>query len=351
MITKHVTEIQIPDSPSIPGLVFRHYRGAEDHALMAGLVNPANEADSVPEASSEETMAHYYAEPKNLDPYKDVLITEVSGKPACYSRVFWLDQTRHAGAPAVGAPAAGTVARIYRSVTFMHPAWRRKGLGRAILSYNEKRIREVAAGHPAEVEKFFEVTVPDANVGALVLLKQFGYQVIRHFFIMSCDLSEDVPTASMPSGLELRPAKPQHYREIWNAIEEAFIDHWGFSPRNDEDYRRWLRHPEFDPTLWKVAWAGDQVAGAAINLISQSENKRLGRNWAWTEPIGVRRPWRQRGLGRALLLESQREMKARGMHGAALEVDTENTTNALHLYENCGYKAVRRWDLHRKELK
>jgi len=44
-------------------------------------------------------------------------------------------------------------------------------------------------------------------------------------------------------------------------------------------------------------------------------------------------------------------MKARGMQAAALEVDTENTTNALHLYESCGYKAVRRWDLYRKELK
>lgn len=341
MNAKTVTEIQIPNAPAIPGLVFRHYRGAEDHALMAGLVNVANEADGVPEASSEEAMAHYYAEPKNLNPYKDVLITEVNGQPACYSRVFWLDQDTD----------RESKARIYRSVTFMHPAWRRKGLGRAILPYNERRIREIASEHPKELTKFFEITVPDANTGAHVLLEQSGYQVRRRFYVMSCDLIGDVPTASMPSGLELRPAKPNHYRKIWDAIEEAFIDHWGFTPRNDKDYEHWLQHPEFDPTLWTVVWDGDQVAGAAINLISQSENERLGRNWAWTEPLGVRRPWRRRGLGRALLLESQREMKARGIQAAALEVDTENTSNALHLYESCGYKAVRRWDLHRKELK
>jgi ribosomal protein S18 acetylase RimI-like enzyme len=155
----------------------------------------------------------------------------------------------------------------------------------------------------------------------------------------------------MPEGIELRRAEPEHYRQIWDAIEEAFVDHWGFTPRNDEDYQRWLEHPEFDPSLWKVAWDSDQVAGAAINVDPQSENHKLGRKWAWTEPLAVRRPWRKRGLGRALLLESQREMKMHGMQVAALDVDAENTSNALHLYQRCGYKTERRWDLHRKELK
>jgi GNAT superfamily N-acetyltransferase len=308
---------------------------------MAGLVNAANEGDGIPEASSEESMAHYYAEPKNLDPFKDVLITEVDGKPACYSRVFWLDQDT----------GRDNAVRIYRSVTFMHPAWRRKGLGRAILPYNERRIREIASEHPHKLTKFFEVTVPDANTGAHVLLEQSGYQALRHFYIMSCDLSGEIPSASMPAGMQLRPSRPEHYRQIWDAIEEAFIDHWGYTPRNEDDYQQWLKHPEFDPALWAVAWDGDQVAGASINVVSTSENALLGRNWAWTEPLGVRRPWRKRGLGRALLRESQREMKARGIQAAALEVDSENTSNALHLYEGCGYKTVRRWDLHRKELK
>ena len=341
MIAKQVTEIQIPDAPAIPGLTFRHYRGAADHALMAGLVNAANEGDGVPEASSEETMAHYYAEPKNLDPYQDVLITEVNGEPACYSRVFWLDEQ---------ADDEGMV-RVYRSISFMHPAWRRKGLGRVILAYNEGRIRQIAAGHSGNIRKLMQTVAPDANTGAAVMLKQFGYQVLRCFYVMSCDLSDEIPSATFPAGLELRYAKPEHYRQIWDAVEEAFVDHWGFSARSEEDYQNWLRNPEFDPTLWKIAWDGDQVAGASINVAPQGDNEKLGSNWAWTEPLGVRRPWRKRGLGRALLLESQREMKVRGIQAAALEVDTENTSNALHLYESCGYKAVSRWDLYRKELK
>ena len=64
----------------------------------------------------------------------------------------------------------------------------------------------------------------------------------------------------------------------------------------------------------------------------------------------MRRPSRRRGLGRALLLASQREMKVRGLLAAALEVDAENPNKALHLYESSGYQIVRRWDLYRKEL-
>ncbi|MCL5429839.1 MAG: hypothetical protein M1347_08610 [Chloroflexi bacterium] len=190
MTTKHIDEIKIPNAPPIPWLTFRHYRGAEDHALMADLVNTANQADGVPEVSSEETMAHYYSDPKNLDPYKDVLITEVNGQPACYSRVFWLDQDANLEGKA----------RIYRSVTFMRPAWRRKGLGRASQAYNERRIREIAAGDPPNQAKYLEVTIPEAQLEAAVLLKQFGYRPTRHFFIMSRDLSGEIPAASMPSG-------------------------------------------------------------------------------------------------------------------------------------------------------
>jgi mycothiol synthase len=341
MVAKQVSEIRIPGAPPIPGLTFRHYRGAADHALMAGLVNAANEGDGVPEASSEGTMAHYYAEPKNLDPFQDVLITEVNGQPACYSRVFWLEEQADGEAKV----------RIYRSISFMHPAWRRKGLGRAILAYNEARIRQIAASHPKEIKKFLQTIAPDANTGAAVLLKQFGYQVLRRFYVMSCDLSGEIPAANVPAGLEIRLAQPEHYRQIWDAIEEAFIDSWGHEPRNEKDYQKWLKHPEFDPGLWKVAWDGDQVSGASINVAPQGDNEKLGMNWAWTEPLGVRLPWRKRGLGKALLLASQHEMKARGIQAAALEVDTENTSNALRLYESCGYKTVRRWDLHRKELK
>ena len=70
----------------------------------------------------------------------------------------------------------------------------------------------------------------------------------------------------------------------------------------------WVATPDLDPSLWLVAWDGDQVAGAAINVIH-------GGAWGETDDLFVRRPWRKRGLGRALLVGSLRLFKgARADH-------------------------------------
>ncbi len=182
------------------------------------------------------------------------------------------------------------------------------------------------------------------------LLQEKGYTLRRHYFVMSRDLAQSIAAPKWPVGLEVRPATREHLRAVWDAIEEAFLDHWGFSPHSEEDYQAWLNLPDLDPSLWVVAWDGQQVAGVAVNFIFRGENETLGRRWAWTEPLCVRRPWRRLGLGRALLEQSMLVMRARGMQCAALEVDTENPNQALHVYQSCGYRSERRWDLYRKEL-
>jgi ribosomal protein S18 acetylase RimI-like enzyme len=52
--------------------------------------------------------------------------------------------------------------------------------------------------------------------------------------------------------------------------------------------------------------------------------------------LGVRRPWRGRGLGRALLLHTFGEFHRRGVTRISLGVDSENPTGATKLYESAG---------------
>jgi hypothetical protein len=82
---------------------------------------------------------------------------------------------------------------------------------------------------------------------------------------------EDIPEAPMPSGLELRPVRPEHCRAIWEAAVEAFRDLWGSVPRGDDDYQTWLGDDEFQPEIWKVAWdaATGQVAGMVLGFIRE----------------------------------------------------------------------------------
>jgi len=80
---------------------------------------------------------------------------------------------------------------------------------------------------------------------------------------------------------------------------------------------------------------GDQVAGAAINVIHEGD-------WGETDDLFVRRPWRRRALGRALLVGSLHLLNARGLVTAGLGVDAENVSGALSLYESVGFRPYQR---------
>ena len=155
----------------------------------------------------------------------------------------------------------------------------------------------------------------------------------------------------MPEGLEVRPAKPEHYRVIWEADVEAFRDHWGFSEPTEDDYQRWLNNPVIlQPELWKIAWDGDKVAGQVKSFINHEENEVYNRKRGWTEFISVRRPWRRRGLARSLLVQSLHAVKEAGMTEAALGVHIENPNGAFRLYENVGFRLAKHFTVYRKPI-
>jgi ribosomal protein S18 acetylase RimI-like enzyme len=161
-------------------------------------------------------------------------------------------------------------------------------------------------------------------------------------------LDEPVPDFPLPSGLEVRPALPEQYRQIIEASDEAFQDHWGHVPLTENMIQEWMDGPEFQPELWQVAWDGEQVAGMVLNYIRHDENERFDRKRGYTEDISVRRPWRRRGLATALLARSLNLLKERGMVEAALGVDTENPSGALQLYERLGFERLRTMTNYRK---
>jgi ribosomal protein S18 acetylase RimI-like enzyme len=161
---------------------------------------------------------------------------------------------------------------------------------------------------------------------------------------------ENIPDAPLPEGLEVRPVKPEHLRAIWEAEQEAFLDHWGASEVEEGDFERWLNNHPFQPELWQVAWDGDQVAGMVRTIIDRNQNARFGRQRGYTENISTRRPWRKRGLARALMAQSMRLQKELGMTETALGVDASNPNGALQLYESMGFQVTKKETIYRKPL-
>ena len=118
-------------------------------------------------------------------------------------------------------------------------------------------------------------------------------------------------------------------RQIWRADVEAFKDHWGGFDDSDEHLKSWIESPSFDPTMWVIAWDGDEVAGGVVNGIHPEENAALGVQRGWLHSVFTRRPWRKRGLANALIARSLVLIKERGMDFGVLGVDADNPTGAL----------------------
>lgn len=334
--------ITLPDAPAIPGLVYRQFRGESDYPEMLAVIHGSKDIDGIERSETLEDIARNYAHLHNSDPYEDMLFAEIDGQVISYSRVEWYlnDQGEWLGF----------------HLNFLLPPWRRKGIGRAMLRYNERRLQEIAAQLRREGKIndenpcFFETYAYATETGKEILFQREGYTPVRYGYSMVRDLREDIEVTSMPEGLEVRPVPPEQYRTVWEADQEAFRDHWNFAPSPENAYQNWLASPEFNPDIWKVAWDGDQIAGMVLNFVNEAENAEYNRNRGYTEGISVRRPWRRRGLARALLTRSLKMFKDMGMDEAALDVDTQNLSGALRLYESVGFIPVKRTTTYRKRL-
>jgi mycothiol synthase len=186
---------------------------------------------------------------------------------------------------------------------------------------------------------------------AKTLFEEAGYRHIRTTYHMLLEMAADIPAPQFPEGIELRPfIQGEHDIAVWQAQNEAFRDHWGHEDVTFEDwsYDR-LQDSEFDPTLWFLAVDrhSEEIAGYAICRPHAFQDRNVG----WVRSLGVRRPWRKRGIGLALLRQAFHEFYRRGTRKVGLGVDAQNLTGALRLYENAGMRVTLAFDHYEKELR
>jgi mycothiol synthase len=331
------TWLDLADAPPIEGLRFRRPRGDDaDYAAMAGLVADANAHDGIPWRPTARNLRDELEGSAGVDQASDVVIAELAGRVVAEAGV---ERVIRSGAP------------VYETWGHVHPELRRRGLGRALLRENLRRATERAADDPADQAVEARSHAEESEAGHRALLENHGFEPIRWFFLMRRATGGDVPDAPLPDGLELRPVTADQHRAIFDAEREAFRDHWSSREQTEEDFKLTFGREELDTDLWVVAWDGDEIAGVVQNWIWADENAQLGVARGWLEHISVRRPWRRRGLGRAITAESLRRLAAAGMTEAVLGVDAENPTGALGLYEGLGFEVYQRAVSYRRELR
>lgn len=297
----------------------------DDLSAVTQLVYDVCEADGdTTVAVTEEEMAHEWRSPGfNIETDGIVAVTR-DGRIVGYEEFF--NEQEHA--------------RL-RTDGYVHPDFKGLGIGTALMrAVGERAHKEIPLAEP-DLRVHIHSTLDSKDTDGRSIHESEGYSVIRHHWRMNIELDSPPDIHLLPEGIELRPFDMAHDQALYEVHEEAFADLWMHVRR---PYDEWVRHnKDRDRSLWLVAWDGDQIAGYSLN------RERMGIGWVGS--LGVRRSWRKRGLGEALLLRSFRLLYERGHKTVGLGVDAHNPSGATRLYQKVGMKIAAEFVSYEKELR
>ncbi|MGZ4676157.1 MAG: GNAT family N-acetyltransferase [Acidimicrobiia bacterium] len=220
------------------------------------------------------------------------------------------------------------------------PSRRGTGIGAELLEWLVARGAHVAAAQPHDAPGWLELGATQGDTAREQLFAKFGFAPLRYYFEMRRPLAglAEAPRA-VPAPLRLAPFELAHDDTARHAHNEAFRDHFAANELDAETWQTWVTGGHgFRPDCSFLVWDGDEIAGYALNSVHPDDWPGLGFTEGWTHQLGVRRRWRGRGVATALLDATAAVFAAKGLQYATLDVDAENPTGALGLYESQGYR-------------
>jgi len=234
--------------------------------------------------------------------------------------------------------------RIYTFVSVL-PEFAGHGIEENLLHLAEEWAqRQISLAKPGARVTLFSWD-SSLNFNAQQGLLRACFREVRRSWRMEIGMSQAPIAPEWPDQIMVRAFVPeQDVRTVYATIEEAFQDHWGHMEGNFDEWKHWtIERENFDPTLWFLAFDGDEITGASLCTYQM--------DYGWVDTLAVRRPWRRKGLGMALLLHSFGEFYRRGTYNVGLTVDSQNLTGATRLYERAGMHVARIYVSYEKELR
>lgn len=237
----------------------------------------------------------------------------------------FLLRLRHGGGTHVTA-ADGTTLVGYAQLAdgeaelVVHPGWRRRGIGRAVL---DAVLGEVG---PGELRMWAHGDHPSATA----LGHPAGLARYRVLWQFRRDLADE-PAPALPDGVRLRTFVPGADEDAWLRVNaRAFADHPDQGRWTRDDLAMRAAEPWFDP--------------AGFLLAVDADDRILGFHWTKTHSdtlgevyvLGIDPDAQGGGLGAALTSAGLRHLRSRGMRQVMLYVDEDNP-RAVALYRKLGF--------------
>lgn len=217
-----------------------------------------------------------------------------------------------------------------------------------------ERAQDLVPLAPRGIRVAAHAMIASGDSARRAALERAGFKAVRVANHMRIDLVSEIPHACWPDGVRVRAADVEADLPSLVALYlDAWRDHWGFVEEPlDQVLATWRQGIEadgdrFDPSLWFLAVEGKEVVGISLCNAHIAGDATRG----YVQALGVRPAWRKRGVALALLHHTFAEFRRRGYAAVELDMDSQNLTGALRVYERAGMRAVRQAVSYEKELR
>ncbi|GGZ03283.1 hypothetical protein GCM10010365_22560 [Streptomyces poonensis] len=268
------------------------------------------------------------ASAKLPEPSKDQILVVHEGSAVGYSTVRWWQERDDTW--------------LYLHRGYLLPEHRRQGIGSAMLSWAEERIRQLVEQHGTARTAMIGANATASEQDATELLLAAGYRRVFSLVEMELGGLQQLPEqgSALPAGIRTGPLTTRHYRAAWRTVVDSYADtgftqKWPFQDFVDTA----------DPACWRGAWNGQDMVGVALCSI-----RRHDRTVGEVEELSVRTDQRRLGIGRALLLDGLRSLREHGATTARLFTGVANPHRSYSLYESVGFRRQNEYVRYRKPL-
>jgi mycothiol synthase len=304
----------------------------DDIPALARLLAAAEAVDHTNEHYNEADLVEEFANP-DIELGKDVVgafdADELLGYFSVYPRAT--DGTHHR------FHVEGTV----------DPARRGQGVGTLLVQAMIARADEVHRERHPELPARLGLSAVSTNAAQAELLQSHGLVPERWSFAMRATLGAVDAPPELPEGLALHQYDETFAEAMHAAHNEAFLDHPNFTPWTEVMWKQWVTESRsFRPELSFVVVepdAPERVVAYVQSAEFDAHFEATGRREAYVGKVGTLREFRGRGLAGALLRHALAAYQQAGFDEAALDVDSENPTGALGVYERAGFTVESRW--------
>ena len=229
----------------------------------------------------------------------------------------------------------------------VHPDRRGQGIGQVLAEAMVARAAAVHEERHPDMPAKLSLSGRSDNTAQRDLIATVGLVPERYSFVMRTQLGSVGEPPPLADGYTLLPYDDARSASMHEAHNAAFLDHPNFTPWTAAMWKQWVTDSRnFRPQL-SLLVVHESDPDTVVAYVQSNEFdayfEATGRREAYVAKVGTRREHRGKGLAGALLRHSLWGYQQAGYDEASLDVDSENPTGALGIYERVGFEVETRW--------